>query len=84
MDLFPFLSDTDIDIMKKKGRLSIKQRQSLVEKYRNVDGSELFIDSMIYNIGDSVAKGENNNGSLRDRLRYCVRTVLKILSFRKL
>ena len=81
-DLFPFLGDTDIDVMKKKGRLSINQRRSLVEKYRNVHGSELFIDSMIYNIGDSVAKGEKNNGSLRDMVRSCVRSVLKILSLR--
>ena len=58
--MFPFLEQPDLDLIKRKGRLAVNERLALINKYRQTDGAEDFINSMIFNIGASVAKGESN------------------------
>jgi glycosyltransferase involved in cell wall biosynthesis len=49
-DLFPFLDDDDLDLM-KGGNLKIEDRLALLTKHK--DKSELFARSMAYNIADT-------------------------------
>ncbi len=49
-DIFPFLDQADIDLMKKKGRLGIFERIGLIRKYWRRNDSKLFIESMVVNL----------------------------------
>jgi len=49
-NMFPFLKDEDVNIMKKKGLLGIRERATLIKKYWHRDDNRLFVQSMAVNI----------------------------------
>ena len=57
-EIFPFLDEKDLDVMKRRGRLSIDARLQLIHKHAGK--SELFARSMAYNIADMAKEPETD------------------------
>ncbi|MDH3380504.1 MAG: glycosyltransferase [Gammaproteobacteria bacterium] len=77
-DLFPFLDEDDLALLKVRRRLSVQDRVDMIDKHQG--RSELFSRSMAYNIADcyfeEVTKNHDSNYYFR-RLARKIKTRLR-------
>ncbi len=77
-EMFPFLDDEDLDLMKMRGKLTVDARLRLLKKHS--EKSELFTRSMECNIADmaseaQIASSASPRRSLRKNLQARIRKI---------